>query len=296
MDAVKTGSFLATLRKSKGYTQQDVADMLNISNKTVSRWEKGVGYPEITMLPVIAEIYGVTTDELLAGERIIKENSNRCQLQIKERKKYFLLTAETRFDIFCAAAMVVVIAEYANIFLSYFPPSFLMILSIAGLIVLLVGYLYSVKPLKAYSELFDTEKLFSLKQRMFQKIFLWAMIFLFATQKLYAYKLYWPTYYFPRIISIVLLAILWNIMQTRLSFTMKETRLFNKLTAIVLCTGMIIMVAIVLINWYVVSAFGRGYDDIFAYLSGVLEVTMAIVVAINLMAENKKCKSLNKTK
>ena len=51
-------------------TQQEVADSLGVSNKTVSGWETGASCPDISMLPAIAELFGVTCDELLRGERI----------------------------------------------------------------------------------------------------------------------------------------------------------------------------------------------------------------------------------
>ena len=70
VDSVKTGEFLAALRKAAGYTQQEVADYLNITNKTISKWESGAGLPEISILPAVAELYDVTVDELLAGKRL----------------------------------------------------------------------------------------------------------------------------------------------------------------------------------------------------------------------------------
>ena len=70
VDSVKTGEFLAALRKAAGYTQQEVADDLNITNKTISKWESGAGLPEISILPAVAELYGVTVDEILAGKRL----------------------------------------------------------------------------------------------------------------------------------------------------------------------------------------------------------------------------------
>ena len=63
------GAFLAILRKANGYTQQDVAEKLSISNRTLSSWETGRTTPDIYMLPAIADLYGVTVDELLQGER-----------------------------------------------------------------------------------------------------------------------------------------------------------------------------------------------------------------------------------
>ena len=73
MDKKSMGTFLTDLRKEKGLTQQEVADNLNVSNKTISKWERDEGYPEITMLTEIAKYYGITTDELLNGERFVKD-------------------------------------------------------------------------------------------------------------------------------------------------------------------------------------------------------------------------------
>ncbi len=69
MDAKKTGGFIAALRKEKGYTQTALAQILNVSNRTVSKWENGDGYPDITLFPEIAGVLGVTVDELLDGKR-----------------------------------------------------------------------------------------------------------------------------------------------------------------------------------------------------------------------------------
>lgn len=63
------GAFIAALRKANGMTQKDLAEKLNVSDKTVSRWERDEGAPDLTLIPVIAEIFGVTCDELLRGER-----------------------------------------------------------------------------------------------------------------------------------------------------------------------------------------------------------------------------------
>ena len=69
MDNVKIGKFIASLRKGKGLTQAALAQKLNISNRTVSKWETGDGLPDISILPELACELGVSTDELLAGER-----------------------------------------------------------------------------------------------------------------------------------------------------------------------------------------------------------------------------------
>lgn len=69
MDNAKIGKFIAELRKSAGLSQTELAKELNISNRTVSKWETGDGLPDIATVPQIAQFFGITVDELLAGER-----------------------------------------------------------------------------------------------------------------------------------------------------------------------------------------------------------------------------------
>lgn len=75
MDAKEIGRFICSLRKDKGLTQSALAELLNISNRTVSKWETGEGLPDISLLPDIAKVLGVTTDELLAGKKAPAEKS-----------------------------------------------------------------------------------------------------------------------------------------------------------------------------------------------------------------------------
>ena len=69
MDAKATGVSIAALRKKCGLTQSELAKKLNISDKTISRWENGLGFPEVTQFPALAKIFGVTVDYLMTGER-----------------------------------------------------------------------------------------------------------------------------------------------------------------------------------------------------------------------------------
>lgn len=69
MEKKTMGSFIAALRKANGLTQQDIADRLNVSNKAVSRWERDECLPDIMLIPALAELLGVTCDELLRGEK-----------------------------------------------------------------------------------------------------------------------------------------------------------------------------------------------------------------------------------
>ncbi len=62
------GSRIAALRKAKGWTQVELAERINASDKTVSKWEKDVGEPSLAYFPIMAEIFGVTIDYLITGE------------------------------------------------------------------------------------------------------------------------------------------------------------------------------------------------------------------------------------
>ncbi len=69
MEKKTIGSFIAVLRKAAGMTQRELAERLCVSDKSVSRWERDECAPDLSLIPVIAEIFGVTSDELLRGER-----------------------------------------------------------------------------------------------------------------------------------------------------------------------------------------------------------------------------------
>ena len=68
MDGEKIGAFVAARRKALDMTQQQLADALGVTNKAVSKWERGLGLPDITALPQLAAALQVSVDELLAGE------------------------------------------------------------------------------------------------------------------------------------------------------------------------------------------------------------------------------------
>ncbi len=68
MDNKKTGEFICNLRKEKNLTQKELANILGITDKAVSKWERGAGYPDISMLNPLADALGTSINELLDGE------------------------------------------------------------------------------------------------------------------------------------------------------------------------------------------------------------------------------------
>lgn len=77
MDNIKTGLLIRELRKEKAMTQKELADLLNITDRAVSKWERGLCAPDIALLEPLAKIFDVTISELIAGERINPEKPVR---------------------------------------------------------------------------------------------------------------------------------------------------------------------------------------------------------------------------
>lgn len=68
MDRKQTGELLSRLRRERGMTQRELAEILHISAQAVSKWERGQGCPDVSLLSALAEIFGVSVERLLAGD------------------------------------------------------------------------------------------------------------------------------------------------------------------------------------------------------------------------------------
>lgn len=91
MEKKTIGRFIAALRKANGLTQRELAEKLNVSDKAVSRWERDESAPDLMLIPVIAEIFGVSSDELLRGERRNQDRSPALSAQKTEKQRERLL-------------------------------------------------------------------------------------------------------------------------------------------------------------------------------------------------------------
>lgn len=70
MDTVKIGTFLKELRKEQNLTQEQLGEKVGVTNKTVSRWETGTYMPPLECLAILSELYGVSINEIVAGQRL----------------------------------------------------------------------------------------------------------------------------------------------------------------------------------------------------------------------------------
>lgn len=93
MNSKDCGKFIFELRKEKALTQKQLAEILNVSDKAISRWETGKGFPDVNSLVALSNFFGVSVNELLAGKRIEEEKftevaeKNVIQtIQIKEKE------------------------------------------------------------------------------------------------------------------------------------------------------------------------------------------------------------------
>lgn len=88
MDVNKSGAFIKQKRNEKNLTQKELAEILNCTDKAVSRWETGKGFPEVSFLIPLSDALGVSVNEIILGESIEKENliekSNETLVDVME--------------------------------------------------------------------------------------------------------------------------------------------------------------------------------------------------------------------
>ncbi len=73
MDSIKIGKLIFSLRTERQLTQQQLAESLNISDKTVSKWERGIGCPDVSLLPKLSSFFGISLENFLSGELVTND-------------------------------------------------------------------------------------------------------------------------------------------------------------------------------------------------------------------------------
>ena len=90
IDSQKVGIFIKQLRIEKNMTQDELAEKINVTNKAISRWERGIGFPDISLLEPLSKELGISILELLNGELIAKKNVKEKSNDINILIDYFL--------------------------------------------------------------------------------------------------------------------------------------------------------------------------------------------------------------
>ena len=149
MDQLKIGKFIAECRKQKCLTQIQLAEKLSITDKAVSKWERGVAMPDTSIMLELCDILGISVNELLSGEKIDMENDNQKTEQLlldmaKELEKKNK-TIWTSMWVIMIAGMT---ALFAGIFVAAFliPEGIWQLITILGIcIVFLIPCVYALK-------------------------------------------------------------------------------------------------------------------------------------------------------
>lgn len=122
MDSNKIGKFIASLRKEQNLTQQELADKLFVTDKAVSKWERGLSLPDITLLKKLADTLKVEVQDILDGQK----NTNRkinIEEEISKIKKELSLKHKSKIKQFIAfpiiLILIIIYITYRNMFLGY---------------------------------------------------------------------------------------------------------------------------------------------------------------------------------
>ena len=149
MDQLKIGKFIAECRKQKCLTQMQLAEKLGITDKAVSKWERGVAMPDTSIMLELCDILGISVNELLSGEKIDMENNNQKTEQLlldmaKELEKKNKTIWTSMWVIMIAS----ITALFAGIFVAAFliPEGIWQLITILGsCVVFLIPCFYALK-------------------------------------------------------------------------------------------------------------------------------------------------------
>ena len=151
MDQIKMGVFLKELRKAKGLTQEQLAEKLNVSSRTVSRWETGSNMLDISMLVEIADFYDVSIPEIIHGERksenMDKETRETAIAMAKYSQNVVKIGKEKVIGILMSVFGIFIIVSALSIFPS--DSSWGSIYTVLGSMFLVAGIYFIIKPLVA---------------------------------------------------------------------------------------------------------------------------------------------------
>ncbi len=123
MDQIRIGQFIAQTRRSRGLTQKQLAQLLSISDKTVSKWECGKGLPEVSLMLPLCRALEITVNDLLAGHRVdqgeyqktAEENMMDLMRENEENRKKLALSAICGGMTVLAVCSLVVIASFMEL-------------------------------------------------------------------------------------------------------------------------------------------------------------------------------------
>ena len=149
MDQIKIGKFIAACRKQKNLTQLQLAEQLGITDKAVSKWERGIAMPDTSIMLALCDILTISVNELLSGEKISMENNNQKNEQLLlDMAKELEKRNKTIWTAMWAIMIVSLTALLAGLFVAVFliPEGVWQLVAILGLcVVFLIPCFYALK-------------------------------------------------------------------------------------------------------------------------------------------------------
>ncbi len=149
MDQLKIGRFIAECRKKKNLTQMQLAEMLHITDKAISKWERGIAMPDSSIMLELCDILGISVNELLSGEKINMENDNQKNEQLLlDMAKELERKNKTIWSSMWAIMIVSMTALFAGLAIAAYliPEGVWQLVTIIGIcIVFLIPCFYAVK-------------------------------------------------------------------------------------------------------------------------------------------------------
>ena len=149
MDQLKIGKFIAECRKQKNLTQMQLAEKLGITDKAISKWERGIAMPDTSIMLELCDILGISVNELLNGEKIDMENNT-------EKNEQLLLDMakeiEKKNKTIWTNMLVIMIASMAALFICLAVAAFLvpegvwqLVVILASCVLFLIPCFYALK-------------------------------------------------------------------------------------------------------------------------------------------------------
>ena len=149
MNQIKIGRFIAECRKKASFTQMQLAEKLGITDKAVSKWERGIAMPDTSIMLELCDILRISVNELLSGEKISMENNNQKNEQLLfDMAKELEQKNKTLWKSMWVIMIISMTALFSGIFIAAFliPEGVWQLLTIIGIcIVFLIPCFYALK-------------------------------------------------------------------------------------------------------------------------------------------------------
>ena len=149
MDQLKIGKFIAERRKEKNLTQMQLAEKLGITDKAISKWERGIAMPDSSIMLELCDILNISVNDLLCGEKISMENNNQKSEQLLlDMAKEIERKNKTIWSSMWAIMIVSMTALFAGLFIAAFliPEGVWQLVAILGIcVVFLIPCFYALK-------------------------------------------------------------------------------------------------------------------------------------------------------